>query len=93
MVNPLQVVFGLLLVMFIPGYTLVQLMFPRRGELDDEFDKLYRAPDEVVDSVLDVLRGMKQRREAYCLQVCHILSRPCLIHSLWLLLVPSPSWS
>lgn len=35
----------------------------------DEFDKLNRAPDEVVDSVLDVLRGMRQRREAYCLQV------------------------
>eukprot|EP01128_Nolandella_sp_AFSM9_P007604 TRINITY_DN421_c0_g1_i5.p1 TRINITY_DN421_c0_g1~~TRINITY_DN421_c0_g1_i5.p1 ORF type:complete len:618 (+),score=132.83 TRINITY_DN421_c0_g1_i5:76-1929(+) len=34
----------------------------------DEFDKLYRAPDEVADSILDVLRGIKQERAAYCLQ-------------------------
>eukprot|EP01128_Nolandella_sp_AFSM9_P007600 TRINITY_DN421_c0_g1_i1.p1 TRINITY_DN421_c0_g1~~TRINITY_DN421_c0_g1_i1.p1 ORF type:complete len:618 (+),score=126.91 TRINITY_DN421_c0_g1_i1:76-1929(+) len=34
----------------------------------DEFDLLYQAPNEVVDSILNVVRGMKQRREAYCLQ-------------------------
>ena len=42
MVNPIQVVFGLLLTLFIPGYTLVQVLFPRKGELDEEFDNLYR---------------------------------------------------
>ena len=42
MVNPIQVVLGLLLTLFIPGYTLVQALFPRKGELDEEFDNLYR---------------------------------------------------
>jgi hypothetical protein len=41
-INWLRVVAGLLLVLFIPGYTLIQAMFPRKGELDEEFDTLYR---------------------------------------------------
>ena len=41
-INWLRVVAGLLLVLFLPGYTLIQAMFPRRGELDEEFDTLYR---------------------------------------------------
>ena len=41
-INWLRVFAGLLLVLFIPGYTLIQAMFPRRGELDEEFDTLYR---------------------------------------------------
>ena len=38
----LRVIFGLLLVLFIPGYLLIAIMFPRTGELDEEFDGLYR---------------------------------------------------
>ena len=41
-INWLRVFAGLLLVLFIPGYTLIQAMFPRKGELDEEFDTLYR---------------------------------------------------
>jgi len=55
MVNPLQVVFGLLLVMFIPGYTLVQMIFPRRGELDEEFDNLYRFTLSIAMSIAIVI--------------------------------------
>ena len=40
-INWIRVVAGLLLVLFLPGYTLIQAMFPRRGELDEEFDTLY----------------------------------------------------
>lgn len=42
MANPLEAILGLLLVFFIPGYLLVCALFPRRGELDLEFDQLYR---------------------------------------------------
>lgn len=41
-INYLRVIAGLFLVLFLPGYTLIQAMFPRRGELDEEFDTLYR---------------------------------------------------
>ena len=41
-INWIRVVAGMLLVLFLPGYTLIQAMFPRRGELDEEFDTLYR---------------------------------------------------
>ena len=42
MFNLLQVVAGLLLVFLLPGYALVNLIFPRRGELDPEYDPVYR---------------------------------------------------
>ena len=42
MLNPFQVLYGLLITSFIPGYTLVQALFPRRKELDEEYDFLYR---------------------------------------------------
>ncbi|OGS41784.1 MAG: hypothetical protein A3K67_07275 [Euryarchaeota archaeon RBG_16_62_10] len=38
----LQVLAGLLIVFFLPGYTLVNLLFPRKGELDPEYDIVYR---------------------------------------------------
>ena len=38
----LQLLAGLLFVFFLPGYTLVSLLFPRRGELDPEYDIVYR---------------------------------------------------
>jgi hypothetical protein len=34
----------------------------------DEFDVLYKAPNEIQDSILSALRAMKQRCESYCLQ-------------------------
>ena len=41
-INYLRVIAGLVLVLFLTGYTLIQAMFPRKGELDEEFDTLYR---------------------------------------------------
>ena len=38
----LQVVAGIAIIFLIPGYTLVNMLFPRRGELDPEFDFIYR---------------------------------------------------
>lgn len=40
--NILTIIYAILLIFFIPGYTLVQAMFPRKGELDLEYDGLYR---------------------------------------------------
>ncbi len=34
----------------------------------DEYDLLYQAPQEVLDSFLNTLRGIKQQKAAYCLQ-------------------------
>jgi uncharacterized membrane protein len=42
MSNPLQVLLGIVIVFFLPGYTLVNLLFPRKGELDPEYDLIYR---------------------------------------------------
>lgn len=38
----LQLFAGLLFVFFLPGYTLVNLLFSRKGELDPEYDIVYR---------------------------------------------------
>lgn len=38
----LQVLAGLLIVFFLPGYTLINVLFPRKGELDPEYDIVYR---------------------------------------------------
>jgi len=38
----LRLIYAVLLIFFIPGYTAVQALFPRKGELDLEFDWLYR---------------------------------------------------
>jgi MFS family permease len=38
----IQVLAGIAIVFFLPGYTLVSLLFPRRGELDPEYDVVYR---------------------------------------------------
>jgi hypothetical protein len=42
MANPVQVVVGLLIVFFVPGYCLVNALFPRRNEFDSEIDMVYR---------------------------------------------------
>jgi len=38
----IQVLAGLAIVFFLPGYTLVCLLFPRKGELGPEYDVVYR---------------------------------------------------
>jgi len=42
MSNPLQVLAGIAIVFFLPGFTMVCMMFPRKGELDPEYDIVYR---------------------------------------------------
>ncbi len=42
MTNVLQVIAGVAFVFFLPGYTMVNMMFPRKGELDPEYDQVYR---------------------------------------------------
>jgi len=42
MSNPLQILGGILLIMLLPGWTLVNMVFPRKGELDPEYDIVYR---------------------------------------------------
>lgn len=42
MSNPLQVIAGIAIVFFLPGWTMINMLFPRRGELDPEYDQVYR---------------------------------------------------
>ena len=42
MLDALRLIGAILLVFFIPGIMLVQALFPRKGELDTDFDWLYR---------------------------------------------------
>lgn len=42
MSNPLQILAGVAIVFFLPGYAMVNMLFPRRGELDPEYDIVYR---------------------------------------------------
>lgn len=53
--NPLQVIYGLVLVLFLPGFTLIQMLFPRKGELDEEFDMLYRVTLGIAMSMVVVI--------------------------------------
>lgn len=38
----LQVMAAVLMLFFLPGYTFINMLFPRKGELDLEYDQLYR---------------------------------------------------
>lgn len=38
----IQILAGIAIVFFLPGYTLIAAMFPRKGELDPEYDVIYR---------------------------------------------------
>ena len=42
MLDTLRVIGALMLIFFLPGIMLVQALFPRKGELDTDFDWLYR---------------------------------------------------
>ena len=48
----LSIIPALLLLFFLPGWTLVNLLFPRKGELDREYDLLYRLTLGIVMSVV-----------------------------------------
>ncbi len=37
-----QVVAAVIMLFFLPGYTFINMLFPKRGELDLEYDQLYR---------------------------------------------------
>ncbi len=52
MLETLQLVLALLFLFFLPGWTLVNLLFPRKGELDREYDLLYRLTLGVVMSIV-----------------------------------------
>jgi hypothetical protein len=47
----LQVLGALVLTFFLPGYLLVNALYPRRGELDREYDALYRLTLGIVLSI------------------------------------------
>ena len=42
MSSMIQIIAGIAIVFFLPGYTLIGVLFPRRGELDPEYDIVYR---------------------------------------------------
>jgi len=42
MSDPVQIVAGILFVFFLPGFTMINMLFPRKGELDPEYDIVYR---------------------------------------------------
>jgi hypothetical protein len=42
MSNMIQILAGIAVVFLLPGYTLVNMLFPRKGELDPEYDIVYR---------------------------------------------------
>jgi len=47
----LRVLGALLLLYFLPGYLLVNALYPRKGELDREYDRLYRVTLGIVLSI------------------------------------------
>jgi hypothetical protein len=51
----LQALLAFPLVLFLPGFTLVNLLFPRKGEIDREYDALYRITLGVVMSIVVVV--------------------------------------
>ena len=40
--HALQIIAAILMLFFLPGYTFINMLFPKRGELDLEYDQLYR---------------------------------------------------
>ncbi len=51
----LNLIFGLLFIFFLPGFTMVNALFPRSGELDKEFDMLYRVTLGMGMSIVTVI--------------------------------------
>ena len=55
MLDSLQLVLALVLLFFLPGWTLVNAVFPRKGELDREYDALLRITLGIVMSIVVVI--------------------------------------
>lgn len=54
----LQAIAGLFILFFVPGYTLTIALFPRKGELDKEYDLLYKIALGIgMSIVLTILTG------------------------------------
>lgn len=51
-IDILRVVASIFLIFFIPGFFLVQALFPKRNELDEEYDFLYRIVLGIVLSIV-----------------------------------------
>ena len=51
-IDILRIIASIFLIFFIPGFFLVQALFPRRNELDEEYDFLYRIVLGVVLSIV-----------------------------------------
>ena len=47
----LQIIGAMLLMFFLPGFMLVQAMFPRKNELDEEYDLLKQAQAAVRNAI------------------------------------------
>ena len=50
-----QLILALVLLFFLPGWTLINAVFPRKGELDREYDALYRITLGIVMSIVVVI--------------------------------------
>jgi len=46
-----QTIIALIFIFFLPGYMLINALYPRKGELDPEYDSLYRVTLGIVMSV------------------------------------------
>ena len=51
-IDIIRIIATILLIFFIPGFFLVQALFPRRNELDEEYDFLYRVVLGIVLSIV-----------------------------------------
>lgn len=47
----IQTIIALIFIFFLPGYMLINALYPRKGELDPEYDSLYRVTLGIVMSV------------------------------------------
>ncbi|MEM3444538.1 MAG: DUF1616 domain-containing protein [Thermoplasmata archaeon] len=58
MIDIIRLLLGVFLLYFLPGYTIIQFMFPRKGEFDREWDILYRLVFSIgVSMVVVILIG------------------------------------
>ncbi|MCX8173724.1 MAG: DUF1616 domain-containing protein [Thermoplasmata archaeon] len=55
MIDVFRLLIGVVLLYFLPGYTIVQFMFPRKGEFDKDWDILYRIVFSIGVSIVVVI--------------------------------------
>ncbi|WP_455392278.1 DUF1616 domain-containing protein [[Eubacterium] cellulosolvens] len=51
-IDILRIIFSIFLLFFLPGFFLVQALFPRKNELDEEYDFMYRVILGIVLSIV-----------------------------------------